>query len=167
MDNVDTVVVNSSSGGGPSTMALITIIIFAILFFILLAVVSYYLSIRNKLVACQNNPNVWCFNDWSCPEQAPPGTPGVNICFTNNGTIDSNNNPVNPPGLLNCLIGSDSQAAKVCGAPPSDPNIPCACDIPTANNCFQVCPGCLNGQTCQNPSPVNPACCTKGNCQAN
>jgi hypothetical protein len=147
---------------GPSTAALITIIIFAILFFVLLAVVSYYLSIRNKLIACQNNPNVWCFNDWACVPNIPAGTPGVNICYTNNGTIDSNGNSVKPPGLVNCLIGPDSQAAKVCGAP----NPLCACDIPSANNCFQVCPGCLNGQSCTNPSPVNPTCCTKGNCQA-
>lgn len=121
---------------------LITIIIFAILFFALLIAITYYLYLRNRLISCQNDPNIWCFNDWTCNVSTPVGTPNVNVCFTNGGTIGTNGQPVVPPGLVNCIIGPNSQAASVCLA-----ETVCDCDIPIAGNCFEGCPGKLNETT--------------------
>jgi len=153
---------------------LIFIIVFAILFVILLILTTYYLDLNNRLLGCQFKPNIWCFNDWTCPSQsggapacegkpvcpsdAPPTSNCVNVCYTNNGTINSLGQSAT--GLLDCLVGPNSQAAKVCGGVPANPNEPaCGCDIATTNSCFSNCPSGVKSDQGLNPDTV---CCVQG-----
>ena len=151
-ENTTTETVGTS---GTTGVALIFIVIFFVLFLIFLFILTYYLDVRNKLIGCQSDQNIWCYNDWTCKNSitCPADT---NICFTNGGTIGPNGKEVSPPGLVNCLIGPDSTAATFCLQ-----TTPCDCTMDNANNCFQGCAISAPGSFV----PPNAACCaTTNNC---
>jgi hypothetical protein len=124
---------------------IIFVIIFAILVILVIALSTWYIYLRNQIIECQVNPHIWCYNDWTCNNPTGPCPAGTNVCYTNNGTIDSKGNTVSPPGLVNCLIGPQTEAATFCAAaitPPGEVEVgdpACECLITTDKNCFNNC----------------------------
>lgn len=129
------------------------VIVFAILVIIAMVAATWTIYQFNLLNGCNNNPNIWCADNYtcnnSCPNGVSPAGLPVSPCFTN----------VGPTGLASCLFGPDSLTASVCLVPPDDGGT--ACDCPTelqstTNNCFTGCPSKFSQV---DPSTV---CCVKG-----
>jgi hypothetical protein len=106
-------------------------IVFFILVVILLGLTTWYLYLRNQVLGCDNDPNIWCYNDWTCPK-----VPGPSECFLNGGTINDKGDAVSPPGLYNCLMGPQSQSANFCAIPKTDL---CDCKLNSDQNCYNGC----------------------------
>lgn len=108
------------------------LLVFLILIFALFISLSWLISEVNAGNACQLDPNIWCYNDWTCQ----------NTCSGQDGTINSCYNQ--KEGLAECLFGLDSPQANFCTAD----NCPCVVPLESADNCFNGCPSQRNQINC-------------------
>lgn len=134
------------------------VIVYVVLFFIIIGLALYIMDQYIKLNGCETNPDIWCYNTYTCQvtcglnTATPPvavngaGQP-VNICFNSTAGFD---------GLPECLYGANSAQATPCiptAATPDDPDTPaCPCAIGGTSNCLAGCPQSVSavaqGTTC-------------------
>jgi len=134
------------------------IIAFAILFILALIVLTWMLDRWYKNRTCDNNPYIWCSDNWICETSADEnGTcgdnNGLNGCYKDATTI----------GLSSCLFGITSTSATICttagtSGTSGTTGITCPCAITKDNstydeNCLIGCP--ISGQSLTS----NPQCC--------
>tara|TARA_Y100001936_G_C15576580_1_gene409877 strand:+ start:113 stop:502 length:390 start_codon:yes stop_codon:yes gene_type:complete len=112
--------------GSTVVAAIIYSIIIFILSIILLPIWYYTLYYYYQDYQCASNPNIWCWNDFTC--QTP--------------SQDSSCYNLQSDSLPQCLYGADTPVAQNCLAENNE-NGTCTCPQSlddTTSNCFASCP---------------------------
>lgn len=129
--------------GGSTASPLPYVIVFAILTVILLIAITWLIDLTYKKASCQNNPDIWCSNDFYCNNVCPQEA--TNILGTQYSSCFYDERATKPGFLHQCLFGPTSSVALGCFNPPDDGGIAksCACPYPGAvgkpGNCFAGC----------------------------
>lgn len=108
------------------------LLVFLGLLLIFFGVLSWLISEINSNNACQLNPSIWCYNDWTCQNTCSGVDGNINPCYNQK------------EGLAECLFGLDSDQANFCTAD----SCPCVPPIESAGNCFKGCPTQKDEITC-------------------
>ena len=126
-------------------------IVFFILFIAFLIILSWTLSVYNKVRACQVDPNFWCDDSFTCltpctEQNTPPE--GVSDCFKNISREG---------GLASCLFGPNQLGSTRCYNPPANQGLACLCPVQMEGiqNCLSNCTQGLDGD-----APPASCCCT-------
>ena len=127
---------------------LVGTIVFVILVAVVIGLTTWLIYLINANNSCQLNPNIWCYNDWTCNTKAT--NQDANPCFSKTFTNQGDDN------LTECLYGPQSSVANACFAGDTDDEGPCSCALTTADNCLNNCPGstnAINQSTCSSYIP--------------